>query len=185
MSMIFAMCSFALSMSISPGPVNLLTLSSGINHGFLRTLPFVAGRDAADPTPAAAERPKSAAQQAKKPAKKAPAKKAAPKPEKAAAGAAEVKEKAPRRMKAARKAGADDLKQLKGVGPKLEQTLNELGFYHFDQIAKWTEAEVAWVDTRLKFKGRITRDGWIEQAKILAEGGETEFSRKVSKGDTN
>lgn len=86
-------------------------------------------------------------------------------------------------MKAARKAGADDLKQLKGVGPKLEQTLNELGFYHFDQIAKWTEAEVAWVDSRLKFKGRIERDGWIEQAKILAEGGETEFSKKVSKGD--
>jgi NADH-quinone oxidoreductase subunit E len=143
----------------------------------------VAGRDAADPTPAAAERPKSAAQQAKKPAKKSPAKKAAPKSEKAAEGAADVKEKAPRRMKAARKAGADDLKQLKGVGPKLEQTLNELGFYHFDQIAKWTKAEVAWVDSRLKFKGRIERDGWIEQAKILAEGGETAFSKKVSKGD--
>lgn len=143
----------------------------------------VAGRDAADPAPAAAERPKSAVQQAKTPAKKALAKKAAPKPEKAAAGAAEVKEKAPRRMKAARKAGADDLKQLKGVGPKLEQTLNELGFYHFDQIAKWTEAEVAWVDSRLKFKGRIERDGWVEQAKILAEGGETAFSKKVSKGD--
>ena len=43
MTLIFAMCSFALSMSISPGPVNLVTLSSGINHGFLRTLPFVAG----------------------------------------------------------------------------------------------------------------------------------------------
>lgn len=43
MTLIFAMCSFALSMSISPGPVNLVTLGSGINHGFLRTLPFVAG----------------------------------------------------------------------------------------------------------------------------------------------
>ncbi|MEH6449382.1 MAG: LysE family translocator [Oleispira sp.] len=43
MSLIFAMASFALSMSISPGPVNLITLASGINHGFVRTLPFVAG----------------------------------------------------------------------------------------------------------------------------------------------
>ena len=67
------------------------------------------------------------------------------------------------------------------MGPKLEQTLHDLGFYHFDQVAKWTEAEVAWVDTRLKFKGRIQRDGWIEQAKILAAGGETEFSARNKK----
>ncbi|WP_380058449.1 NADH:quinone oxidoreductase [Falsihalocynthiibacter sp. SS001] len=87
-------------------------------------------------------------------------------------------EKKPRTMKAPRKAGADDLKKLKGVGPKLEQTLNELGFFHYDQIAKWTSGEIAWVDARLRFKGRIERDGWIEQAKILAEGGETEFSKR-------
>ena len=93
------------------------------------------------------------------------------------------KPRKPRTLKGPRKAGADDLKQLKGVGPKLEKTLNELGFYHFDQIAKWTGEEVAWVDDNLKFKGRIERDGWIEQAKILAEGGQTEFSKKVKKGD--
>lgn len=74
--------------------------------------------------------------------------------------------------------GADDLKRLKGVGPKLEQTLNDLGFFHFDQIAEWTPEDVEWVDARLKFKGRIERDGWIEQAKILAAGGETEFSKR-------
>ena len=68
---------------------------------------------------------------------------------------------------------------LKGVGPKLEETLNELGFFHFDQIAKWTEAEIAWVDSRLKFKGRIERDGWIEQSKQLAAGEETEFAKKA------
>lgn len=84
----------------------------------------------------------------------------------------------PETLSGPRDGGADDLKLLKGVGPKLEGTLNELGFYHFDQIAAWTDAEVAWVDTRLKFKGRIERDGWIEQAKILAAGGETEFSKK-------
>ncbi|KPQ08122.1 MAG: NADH-quinone oxidoreductase subunit NuoE [Rhodobacteraceae bacterium HLUCCA12] len=76
------------------------------------------------------------------------------------------------------KGTADDLKKLKGVGPKLEKMLNELGFWHFHQIAAWTESEVAWVDDHLKFKGRIERDGWIEQAKILAAGGETEFSAR-------
>lgn len=100
-------------------------------------------------------------------------------PKAAAPAVAAGKTKKPRTMKAPRKAGADDLKKLKGVGPKLEQTLNELGFYHFDQIAKWTPEEVAWVDENLRFKGRIERDGWIEQAKILAEGGETEFSKRA------
>lgn len=84
----------------------------------------------------------------------------------------------PETLSGARDGKADDLKLLKGVGPKLEQTLNELGFYHFDQVAAWTEDHVAWVDERLKFKGRIERDGWIEQAKILAAGGETEFSKR-------
>ncbi len=76
------------------------------------------------------------------------------------------------------KGKADDLKKLKGVGPKLEKLLNELGVFHFWQIAGWSADEVTWVDDRLKFKGRIARDGWIEQAKILAEGGETEFSKR-------
>ncbi|VCU59226.1 NADH-ubiquinone oxidoreductase chain E [Tritonibacter mobilis] len=163
----------------------------------------VAGRAAAEPTPAAPERPKPAAKQAEDakketaPKKKAPVKKsdaATPaQPEAAAAKVTEpkaepkaeatetVEEKAPETLTAAREGGADDLKLLKGVGPKLEQTLNELGFFHFDQIAKWTEAEVAWVDARLKFKGRIERDGWIDQAKQLASGEETEFAKSAKK----
>ncbi|WP_412073063.1 NADH-quinone oxidoreductase subunit E [Tritonibacter mobilis] len=161
----------------------------------------VAGRAAAEPTPVAPERPKPAAKQAEDakkeaaPKKKAPVKKsdaATPaQPEAAAAKVTEpkaepkaeatetVEEKAPETLTAAREGGADDLKLLKGVGPKLEQTLNELGFFHFDQIAKWTEAEVAWVDARLKFKGRIERDGWIDQAKQLAAGEETEFAKSA------
>ncbi|GGA22219.1 NADH-quinone oxidoreductase subunit E [Neptunicoccus cionae] len=83
-------------------------------------------------------------------------------------GVAKVAEKKPRTLKAPRKAGADDLKLIKGVGPKLEATLNDLGFYHFDQIAKWGPEEVSWVDARLKFKGRIERDGWIAHASELA-----------------
>ena len=59
-----------------------------------------------------------------------------------------------------------------------------MGFYHFDQIANWTDAEVAWVDQNLEgFKGRVSRDTWVEQAKLLAEGKETEFSARVKKGD--
>jgi len=70
---------------------------------------------------------------------------------------------------AAPQGAADDLKQISGVGPVLERKLNDLGIYHFWQIAKWGEAEIAWVDESLNFKGRISRDGWIAQASKLAE----------------
>lgn len=74
---------------------------------------------------------------------------------------------------------ADDLKKIKGVGPKLERLCNMMGFWHYDQIAKWSDDEVAWVDENLQgFKGRVSRDEWVDQAKILADGGETEFSKK-------
>lgn len=100
------------------------------------------------------------------------------------AAAAPVKAKKPRALKAPRKGGADDLKQIKGVGPKLEALLHSLGFFHFDQVAQWTAEELAWVDDNLEgFKGRASRDGWVEQARLLAAGGETEFSRRVKKGD--
>ena len=83
-----------------------------------------------------------------------------------------------------RDGGADDLKSIKGIGPKLEKLCNSMGFYHFDQIANWTSEEIAWVDSNLEgFKGRVTRDEWVKQAKLLAEGGETEFSARVKKGD--
>ena len=73
---------------------------------------------------------------------------------------------------------ADDLKKISGVGPKLEKTLNGLGIFHFSQIAAFTPDHVTWVDKYLRFKGRIDRENWIAQAKVLAEGGETEFSRR-------
>ena len=66
------------------------------------------------------------------------------------------------------KGEADDLKKIGGVGPKLEGTLNELGIYHFWQIAEFTPDNVAWVDGYLSFKGRIERDDWIGQAKAFA-----------------
>jgi len=113
----------------------------------------------------------------------APKAKAAAKPKAAPKSVekATVAAKKPRTMKAPRKAGADDLKMIKGVGPKLETMLNELGIYHFDQIAGWSAAEVAWVNDNLTgFKGRVSPDNWVEQSRKLASGQETEFSKRVS-----
>lgn len=90
----------------------------------------------------------------------------------------------PETLTAARDGQGDDLKRIKGIGPKLAALCNRLGFYHFDQIAAWTAEEVAWVDQNLEgFKGRVSRDNWVEQSKTLASGGETEFSARVKKGD--
>ncbi len=89
----------------------------------------------------------------------------------------------PAMLAAARGGKADDLKQIKGVGPKLEGMLHGMGIYHFDQIAGWRAEELAWVDDNLEgFKGRASRDNWVEQARVLAAGGETAFSRKVEEG---
>lgn len=90
----------------------------------------------------------------------------------------------PEALKTPREGGADDLKQISGIGPKLEKLCHALGFYHFDQIASWTAEEIAWVDANLEgFKGRVTRDDWVAQARVLAEGGTTAFADKVKKGD--
>lgn len=75
----------------------------------------------------------------------------------------------------------DDLKLISGVGPKLEGTLHKVGVYQFAQIANWKKADIATVDDKLSFKGRIERDDWVKQAKILAKGGDTEFSAKKRK----
>ncbi len=111
----------------------------------------------------------AAAVAAAKPAKKA-AKKAAPKADKAEAKA-EAKaapKKAPAKKAAAKAAGADDLKKLSGVGPALEKKLHEAGITTFAQIAGWKEADIADMDEKLSFKGRIEREGWVEQAAKLA-----------------
>ena len=92
----------------------------------------------------------------------------------------------PATLSAPKDGKGDDLKKIKGIGPKLEALCNRLGFYHYDQIASWTAEEVAWVDQNLEgFKGRVSRDNWVDQAKTLASGGETEFSARVEKGDVN
>lgn len=83
-----------------------------------------------------------------------------------------------------RDGGADNLKEIKGIGPKLEVLCHSLGVYHFDQIAQWSADEVAWMDANLEgFRGRVSRDDWVAQAKVLSEGGDTDFSRRVDGGD--
>jgi predicted flap endonuclease-1-like 5' DNA nuclease len=64
----------------------------------------------------------------------------------------------------------DDLKRISGIGPGIEKTLHELGIYHFLQIAQFTPDHVAWIDQRLRFRGRIEREDWIGQARKLAAG---------------
>jgi NADH-quinone oxidoreductase subunit E len=77
----------------------------------------------------------------------------------------------PTLLETARAGVADDLKRIRGVGPKLEAMLHRMGIFHFDQIASWTEMNLRWVDQKLEgFKGRAVRDKWIEQAKTLASG---------------
>ncbi|KQB98000.1 50S ribosomal protein L21 [Loktanella sp. 1ANDIMAR09] len=102
----------------------------------------------------------------------------APTSKKAAAAAARASTPKAEKPKAAPKAkaepkaaaGADDLKKLSGVGPALEKKLHEAGVTTFAQIAAWTEADVAAMDEKLSFKGRIEREGWIAQAVELAKG---------------
>lgn len=108
--------------------------------------------------PAAKAAPKPAAKKAEAP------KAAAPK----AAAKAEAKPKAAKPAKDA--AGGDDLKTLSGVGPALEKKLHEAGVTTFAQIAAWTKADIAEMDDKLSFKGRIEREGWVDQAKKLVKG---------------
>ena len=106
-----------------------------------------------------------------------PASKPAPKASKASAsaapaGGAEAGGSKPATLDAPGEGGADDLKKITGIGPKLEQALNAIGIWHFSQIAAWGEAEVAWVDENLEgFKGRVSRDNWVSQAADLQKQG--------------
>jgi len=69
----------------------------------------------------------------------------------------------------------DDLQRIRGVGKKNEELLNELGIFHFGQIAAWTPAEARWVAAHIAFPERIERDDWVGQATILATGGDTGY----------
>lgn len=77
----------------------------------------------------------------------------------------------PAALESARGDAGDELTRIKGIGPANERRLHELGIFHFDQIAAWNRAEIAWVGTYLAFPGRIDREGWVAQARSLAGSG--------------
>jgi predicted flap endonuclease-1-like 5' DNA nuclease len=142
---------------------------------------------AAAPAAAATATAATAAAAAAKPHAPAPAapKPAAPKPAAPMPAAQPVSSGKPSRPKglaAARSGKSDNLQMISGVGPKLEKTLHGLGFFHFDQIANWTRDEVEWVDEHLRFKGRIDREEWIPQCKLLADGDLDQFNKLYGTG---
>ena len=77
----------------------------------------------------------------------------------------------------------DDLKRIRGVGVLIEKRLNAMGVIRCEQIANWTADDISRFSQQLDFKGRIERENWVEQARILAAGGFTEFSRRVDRGE--
>ncbi len=156
-------------------PPSAVVTGAAPNRAATTPEPVKAKPEKAKPEKAKAEKPEPEKPKTEKPKPAA----AAPSP---APEAAEGKR--PEALSAPREGKADDLKLIKGVGPKLEKLCHSMGFYHYDQIANWTAEEVAWVDENLEgFKGRVSRDNWIEQARILAGGGETAFSKRVEDGD--
>lgn len=81
-----------------------------------------------------------------------------------------------------RSAQPEDLKRIRGVGVLIEKRLNALGVTHYEHIANWTSVDIDRFNTQLDFKGRIERESWVEQARILSSGGQTEFSRRLDRG---
>jgi branched-chain amino acid transport system ATP-binding protein len=79
----------------------------------------------------------------------------------------------------------DNLQRIKGIGKVNEGKLNDLGIYHFSQISAWSPSQARWVGTFLSFSGRIEREDWLGQAKVLAQGGETAFAKRVDKGEVS
>ena len=76
-------------------------------------------------------------------------------------------------------ADGDDLTRIKGLGPKIAAILSEQGITRFAQIADWDDAEIERIDAKLgKFQGRIRRDSWVEQAKLLSQGDESGFAAR-------
>ena len=88
----------------------------------------------------------------------------------------------PAGIAAPRDGKGDDLKLINGVGRAIEQKLHALGIWHFDQIAKMSDAELRYISSFSGFPGRAIRENWAGECRILASGGETEHSKAVKAG---
>ena len=144
---------------------------------FLRTRVFPQGAEAGEregiTLESRQERPahsllRGGGAKSKSPEKTASAKKAQTPPEKAAPKHERKRDEKPASAPKT-SGGADNLQQIKGIGAVLEKKLNAMGIERFEQIANWTEADIAEVDEQLNFRGRIQREKWVEQAQDLAK----------------
>ena len=146
--------------------------------------PKAAAKKIATKEPVAKAAAKPAAKAAPKAAAKPAAKKAAAKPAPAENAAIPEEPTVPpppaaKPSSAPAKSGGDNLQLLKGVGPKLVVLLNGLGVTSFQQIADWTDADIARIDPQLgAFQGRIARDNIVDQAGYLARGDKAGFETK-------
>jgi predicted flap endonuclease-1-like 5' DNA nuclease len=95
----------------------------------------------------------------------------------------EAAQRAAAHNKVPRQPGSNDLKRIRGIGVLIERKLNSMGVTSYDHIANWTADDIDRVSQSLDFKGRIERENWVEQARILSAGGQTEFSRRVDRGE--
>ncbi len=95
----------------------------------------------------------------------------------------EAAQRAAAQNKVVRASSSNDLKRIRGIGVLIERKLNSMGVTTYDHIANWTADDVDRVSQSLDFKGRIERENWVEQARILSAGGQTEFSRRVDRGE--
>ena len=107
----------------------------------------------------------------------------APRPTRTRSRARKPPSAPPRRARCCARPPLDDLKRIRGIGVLIEKKLNQMGVVAYEQIANWTAEDVDRVSQSLDFKGRIERENWVEQARILASGGATEFSRRVDRGE--
>lgn len=137
--------------------------------------------EAAAPAATKTAKPKTAAKSPAKASAKAPAKKTGKKPAAPRKAAKAATRTAPASKGAATK--PDDLKRIKGVGPRIEEKLVAAGITRYAQIAEWTKKDVAEWGEKLSFAGRIEREDWVAQAKKLASGEMTEFATRVSRGE--
>ncbi len=143
-----------------------IAIGIGIGIGYLVWGREKAGLGATRPTSA----PKAEAVKAQTPAAESPA---AETTETAAEPATQDGEgpAAPGNLLTRAPDAPDDLKKIKGIGPKMEALLNERGVYLYSQLAAFTEADLVWLDAATgSFPGRAARDAWVAQAKALAEG---------------
>lgn len=141
----------------------------------VKATPLVSSKPPVKAKPAARAKPAAK----KSTAKKQPIKKpAAKKP-------TEKKPVAKKKPAAKAPAPKDNLKEIKGIGPQNEARLNKDGTTTFAQIARWSAKQQKEIGERLAFPGRIERENWVTQAKVLAKGGDTEFSKRVARGQVS